>query len=94
MLNSRISSFLGNKSFLVRKQARFRKCLRITIQMIILKTVIDKYIQKRRKYNKLCPCFIDLKKAFNTVWHNDLLSRLGSKVQPSQILSVAYRYGK
>lgn len=76
VLNTRISIYLENKSFLSREQAGFRKHFRTSDQIFILKTIVDKYIQGSRKENKLYACFIDLKKAFDTVWHDGLLLKL------------------
>ena len=79
VLNTRISNFLEHKSFLKKEQAGFRKNFRTSDQMFILKTLVDKYTQKSQKNgktNKLFTCFIDLKKAFDTVWHEGLLLKL------------------
>lgn len=76
VLNTRISNNLENRSFLIKEQAGFRKNFRTSDQLFILKTIVDKYIQKNGKMNKLYACFIDLKKAFDTVWHEGLLLKL------------------
>ena len=76
VLNTRISNHLENRSFLIKEQAGFRKNFRTSDKIFILKTIVDKYIQKNGKMNKLYACFIDLKKAFDTVWHEGLLLKL------------------
>ena len=76
VLNERISKFLENKSFIAKEQAGFRKNQRTSDQTFILKTIIDKYIHKNGKGNKLYTCFIDFRKAFDTVRHEGLLLKL------------------
>ena len=76
ILNERISRFLEDKSFISREQAGFRKNHRTSDQTFILKTIIDKYIHKSSKGNKLYACFIDFRKAFDTVCHEGLLLKL------------------
>ena len=46
------------------------------IKLKILKIIIDKYIHKNGKGNKLFACFIDFRKAFDTVCHEGLLLKL------------------
>ena len=41
--------------------------------MFVLKSVIDKYTKQN---GKLYACFVDLRKAFDKVWHNGLLYKL------------------
>ena len=76
ILNDRISKFLEDKSFIRREQAGFRKYHRTSDQIFILKTIIDKHIHKTGKGNKLYTCFIDFRKAFDTVCHDGLLLKL------------------
>jgi hypothetical protein len=42
--------------------------------MFALKTLIDKYTQQGSKH--LYTCFVDFRKAFDTVWHIGLLYKL------------------
>ena len=71
-----MSKFLENKSFIAKEQAGVRKNQRTSDQIFILKTIIDKYIHKNGKGNKLYTCFIDFRKAFDTVRHEVLLLKL------------------
>ena len=47
---------------------------RTTDSLFNLKTVISKYVLKRK--TKIFSCFVDLRKAFGTVWQNGLLYKL------------------
>ena len=50
------------------------KGCRTTNHMFVLKTLIDKYVERNSK--PLYACFVDFKSAFNTVWHQGLLYKL------------------
>ena len=76
VLNERISKFLEDMSFIGKEQAGVRKNHRTSDQFFILKTIIDKYIHKNGKGNKIYACFIDFRKAFDTVCHEGLLLKL------------------
>ncbi|MCU7801324.1 MAG: hypothetical protein KZQ70_14625 [gamma proteobacterium symbiont of Lucinoma myriamae] len=41
-----------------------------------MKTIIDKYVLNSKNGSKLFACFIDMKKAFDTVWHDGLFLKL------------------
>ena len=47
---------------------------RTTDHMFVLKTLIDKYVERNTK--PLYACFVDFKSAFDTVWHQRLLYKL------------------
>ena len=42
----------------------------------MLRTIIDKYVLNAKNGSKLYACFIDLRKAFDTVWQDGLLLKL------------------
>ena len=56
------------------QQFGFRTDHRTTDSLFILKTLILKYVVQNKK--KIYACFVDLRKAFDTVWHNGLLYKL------------------
>ena len=56
--------FLQEQGTIKEKQIGFRKGFRTSDHMFVLKTIVDSHIKKKRK---LYTCFIDLKKAFDSV---------------------------
>jgi hypothetical protein len=74
VINTRINNFLENNNKIDECQAGFRKNARTSDQVFILKHLID-VITKQRN-GRLYACFIDYKKAFDSVWHNGLLVKL------------------
>ena len=56
-----------------KNQAGFRKNYRTSDHIYILKTIIDKY---KASNNKLFTAFMDLRKAFDSVWRNGLYHKL------------------
>ena len=76
IINNRICSDLENRAFLKQEQAGFRKNHRTSDHIFVLRTIIDKYVLNAKNGSKLYACFIDLRKAFDTVWHDGLLLKL------------------
>ena len=76
VINDRISQELESKNFIKSEQARFRKNYRTSDHVFVLKTIVDKYVLNAKKGDKLFACFIDLRKAFDTVWHDGLFLKL------------------
>ena len=86
--------FLDDKAFIGREQAGFRKNDRTSDQKFILKTIIDKYIHKNCKANELYVCFIDFRKAFDTICHEGLLlklQRLGINGKMYELIKSMYQ---
>ena len=52
-------------------QFGFRENHRTSDSLFVLKTLINKYVHKNKI--KLFVCFVDLQKAFDSVWRNGLL---------------------
>ncbi len=64
ILDQRLSSWAENAGIRAKGQAGFRKAYRTTDNMFILRCLMDK---ARSKSEKLYACFVDFKKAFDTV---------------------------
>ena len=67
IINDRISQELESKFFIKSEQAGFMKNYRTSDHIFVLKTIVDKYVLNAKKDDKLFACFIDLRKAFDTV---------------------------
>ena len=50
---------------------------KVTDHVFILKTLINKYVYKCKR--KLYVCFVDFKKAFDSVWRSALFLKLRAK---------------
>ena len=86
VLNERILKYIDNISFLRPEQVGFRKHFRTIDHIYVLKTIVDKYAFNCTKGGKIYACFIVLRKAFDTVWHDGLLLKL-QKVGINGIMS-------
>ena len=70
MLNCRLNDFSENNNVINRGQLGFRKNNRTIDQVTTLKNIINKYVYDNKK--KLYTCFVDFKKAFDSIWHEGL----------------------
>ncbi len=73
ILNNRLVSFLEKNNLGNKYQIGFTKDCRTSDHMLAIKTLIDKYNQSNQK---LYTCFIDFRKAFDTVWRDALFYKL------------------
>ena len=73
ILNERLKNFLSSNDIIHKSQAGFQENKQTADHLFCLKTLISKYTKNNQK---LFTCFIDLRKAFDTVWHPGLLSKL------------------
>ena len=73
ILNNRLVTYIQEKNIIHYSQIGFLRKSRTCDHIFVLKTMIDKYIKQNKK---LYTCFVDLKKAFDTVWHTGLLYKL------------------
>lgn len=72
LLNERLKIWMKDKYS--HSQFGFRENHRTSDSLFILKSLINKYVHKHKK--KLYLCFVDLKKAFDSVWREGLLYKL------------------
>ena len=75
ILNNRLSKFCFENKLINKSQLGFQKEARTADHIFTLKTIINKYVTEK-KGKKLYACFIDLKKAFDSVWHEGLFRKL------------------
>ena len=73
VLFNRLDFYLETNNIMCSEQIGFRKHMRTSDHILTLKTLIDKYFRKN-KY--IFACFIDLKKAFDTINREALLYKL------------------
>ena len=74
VLNNRLSEFVAQADILLENQCGFRKGYQTSDQIFTLFSLIDYYINKKRK--KLFLCFVDFRKAFDKVEHTCLWNKL------------------
>ena len=74
VLNGRLIKIMEDK--FSNSQFGFRENHRTSDSLFILKSLINKYIHKKKQ--KLFICFVDLQKAFDSVWRDGLLFKLAN----------------
>ena len=92
ILTTKLNQFLETKKSIRSEQGGFRKGFRTSDHIFTLQTIGGKYIKNG---SKMFACFVDLKKAFDSVWRQGLLHKmkclgLGKKVV--NLVSGMYRY--
>ncbi len=73
ILNTRLVKFLKDRNFNSEFQNGFSENCKTSDHILTLKTLTDKYFQENKK---LFACFIDYKKAFDSVWRDALIYKL------------------
>ena len=68
-------------------QIGFVENYRTTDHIFTLKPVISKYVSATRQ-GKIYVCFVDFKKAYDTVWHEGLFTKLSKVSIKSQLLKL------
>ena len=76
LLNHRIQEHCHQNDLLNRNQIGFKPNHRTADHLLTLKAVVKKYVTIGGK--KLFACFIDFKKAFDSVWHDGLFHKLAN----------------
>ena len=73
ILQTRIDKYLEENKLIRLEQGGFRKDHRTSDHIFILQTIIQKYTKNS---GKLYACFVDLKKAYDSVWRQGLIHKL------------------
>lgn len=77
ILNSRLEKFIKANNLIDDTQIGFKKNCRTTDHMFVLRTLIDKYVKKLK--SPLYVCFVDFRKAYDSVWRQALMFKLLSQ---------------
>ena len=75
ILNQRLSIFSEKNNLIHPSQIGFKPKNRTADHIFTLKTLIDKHVGKNTN-GKIYTCFVDFKKAFDSVWHDGLFLKL------------------
>ena len=75
ILNQRLHNFIQERNLLHPYQIEFLPGFRTSDHIFSLRTIIDMNVTHTPKSKLFC-CFIDLKKAFDSVWHPELFKKL------------------
>jgi hypothetical protein len=67
ILNNRLEEYLKENNIMNSYQIGFKKRPRTADHMFVIKILFDKYVNKMKK--PLYTCFIDVRKAYDSVWH-------------------------
>jgi hypothetical protein len=86
ILNQRLSKFSIDRNIIHPSQIGFQSGHRTADHIFTLKTIIDKHINQNKK-EKLYACFVDFRKAFDSVWHEGLFLNfiISIKIRPTKI---------
>ena len=87
VLNSRLYTYFEKNNIIPVHQIGFQKKSRTADHILTLKTLIDKYLNDgAKKY--LHVCFVDFKRAFDSVWRQALIYKLLVSGVSGNLLSI------
>ena len=75
ILNERLKHYVKENDLIHQSQIGFQSGHRTADHILTIKTLLDKKMNTNRN-DKVYACFIDFKKAFDSVWHQGLLFKL------------------
>ena len=75
MMNERLTKYAKDNKMIDKSQIGFTSENRTSDHILTVKSLVNKYVQDKKK-GKLYACYIDFRKAFDTVWHQGLFHKL------------------
>ena len=78
LMNDRLTTYCVTHKLISKEQIGFQKNSRTSDHILSLKTLTNKYVIDK-KGKKLYACFVDFKKAFDSVWHEGLFRKIENK---------------
>ena len=95
LINNRIQSFCTKHNLIDSNQIGFKRNHRTSDHLLTLKTIVKKYVTIGKK--KLFACFVDFKKAYDSVLHEVLfykVSKMGIGGKTLELIKDIYRKTK
>ena len=74
LINERLTLYCNTHNRINKEQIGFQKNSRTSDHILTLKAIINKYVTDK-KGKKIYTCFIDFKKAFDSVWRGGLFRK-------------------
>ena len=74
LMNKRLNTFVKENKIMNKEQIGFCRFERGSDHILTTRTIVNKYVEDENK--RVYTCFIDFKKAFDTVWHEGLFHKL------------------
>ena len=75
LLTKCLTAFTNDNQILKYNQIRFRKNFRTSDLVFTIKTIINKYLKENKK---LYLCFVDFRKAYDSIWREALFYKLSA----------------
>ena len=85
--NERLQAFLTKNNTIDRAQIGFMPKSRTTDHIFTLKTLCNKYV-KDKNGGKLFACFVNFKKAYDSIWNEELFHKLITNQVNGQFLNI------
>ena len=86
LLNHRIKLQCQRRKIINKNQTGFKENHRTSDNLLVLKNVVKKYVTVGKK--KLYTCFVDFKKAYDSVWHKGLFYKMKENHFSGKILDL------
>ena len=86
LMNERLKAQVNKINLINKNQIGFRESSRTSDHILTLKSIVKKYVTIGKE--KLYACFIDFKKAFDSVWHIGLFKKLENLGLHGKLLSL------
>ena len=75
LLTKHLTTFTSDNQILKYNQIGFRKSFRTSYHVFTIKTIINKYLKENKK---LYLCFVDFRKAYDSLWREALFYKLSA----------------
>ena len=85
-MNERLKIQVNDLNLINKNQIGFRESSRTSDHLLTLKSIVKKYVTIGKE--KLYACFIDFKKAFDSVWQVGLFNKLNNLGLRGKLLSL------